>query len=54
MSSEDARTSGCGESKGSNAELGNSQETVVIGDCANNNNGLVVRLLGGVRNNSGD
>jgi hypothetical protein len=53
-SSEDARTSSCSEAKCGNAELGNSQKTVVIGDCANNDNGLVVGLLGGVRNNSGD
>jgi len=52
--SKDARTSGCSESEGSNAELGNSQETVVIGDCANNDNSLVVGLLGGVANNSGN
>lgn len=53
-SSEDARTSSCSEAKCGNAELGNSQKTVVIGDCANNDNGLVVGLLGGVHNNSGD
>ncbi len=53
-SSEDARTSSCSEAKCGNAELGNSQKTVVIRDCANNDNGLVVGLLGGVRNNSGD
>jgi len=53
-SRENACTSGCGESESGNAELGNSQETVVIGDCANNDNGLVVGLFGSVRNNSGD
>jgi hypothetical protein len=52
--SEDARTSGCGETESGHTELGNSQETVVIGDSANNDNGLVVGLFGGVRNNSGD
>lgn len=52
--SEDTRTSRRSESKGGNTELGNSQEAVVIGDCTNNDNGLVVGLLGGVRNNSGD
>jgi hypothetical protein len=51
---EDTSTSGCSKSEGSNAELGNNEEAVVIGDCANNDNGLVVRLLGGVRDNSGD
>lgn len=51
---EDASTSGGSESEGGNAELRNSQETVVIGDCANYDNGLVVGLLGGVRDNSGD
>lgn len=53
-SSDDASTSGCSEAKGSNAELGYSQETVIIGDSANYDNGLVVRLLGGVRDNPGD
>ena len=48
----DTRTSCCGEPEGSNAELRNSQETVVIGDCANNDNSLVVGLLGRVGNNS--
>ena len=52
--SKDARTSGCGESESSNAELRNSQETVVIGDCANNDNIIFVGLLGGVANNSGN
>jgi hypothetical protein len=53
-SSEDAGTSRSGEAKSGNAELGDGQETVVIGDSANNDNGLVVGLLGGIRNNSGD
>lgn len=53
-SSNDAGTSRGGEAKGGDAELGDSQETVVIGDSANDNDGLVVGLLGGVRNNSGD
>lgn len=52
--SKDACTSRCGESKGSDTELGDSQESVVISDCADNDNGLVVRLFGGVRNDSGD
>jgi len=49
-----ASTSSCSESESSNAELGDGQETVVISDGANNNNGLVIGLLGGVRNNSRD
>jgi len=53
-SSNDAGTSRSGEAKGSDAELGNGQEAVVIGDSANDDNGLVVGLLGGVPNNSGD
>jgi len=53
-SRDDAGTSRSGEAKSGNAELGDGQETVVIGDSANNDNGLVVGLLGGVRNDSGD
>ena len=51
---EDACASSCSESEGGNTELGNSQETVVIGNCANNDNGLLVGLLRGIRNNSRD
>jgi len=50
----DARTSGSGEAESSHAELGDGQETVVIGDGANDDDGLVVRLLGGVRDKAGD
>ena len=53
-SSENAGTSGSGEAKSRNAEHRDGQETVVISDSANNDDGLVVGLLGGVRNNSGD
>jgi len=53
-SSENAGASRSGEAKSGDAELRDGQETVVIGDSANNDNGLVVGLLGGVRNNSGD
>src|SRR3954447_9174336 len=53
-SGDDARTGSSSEAEGRNAELGDGQETVVIGDGANNNDGLVVRLLRGVRNDSGD
>jgi len=53
-SSDDARTGSSSEAESRNAELGDGQETVVIGDGANNNDGLVVRLLRGVRNDSGD
>lgn len=52
--SQDAGTGGSGEAEGSNAELGNGQETVVIRDGADDHNGLVVRLLGGVGRNSRD
>jgi hypothetical protein len=51
-SSEDARTSSCSEAKCGNAELGNSQKTVVVGDSANNNDGLIIGLLRSVGNNS--
>jgi len=53
-SSKNAGTSSGGESESSNAELRNSQETVVIGDSANNDHSLVVGLLGYVGNDSGD
>lgn len=53
-SSDDAGTSRSGEAKSSDAEFGDSQETVVISDGTNDDDGLVVGLLGGVRNNSGD
>jgi len=53
-SSDDAGTSRSGKAKSGNAELRDGQETVVIGDSANNDNGLVVGLLRGVRNDSGD
>jgi hypothetical protein len=53
-SSDNARTGSSSEAEGRNAELWDGQETVVIGDGANNNDGLVVRLLRGVRNDSGD
>jgi len=44
--SEDAGPSCSGESESGNGELGNSQETVVISDCANHYDDLVVGLLG--------
>lgn len=53
-SSDDARTSSSSEAESRNAELGDGQQTVVIGNGANNYDGLVVGLLGGVRNDSGD
>lgn len=53
-SSNNTRTGGSSEAEGCNAELWNCQETVVIGDSANNDDGLVVRLLRGVRDDSGD
>lgn len=51
---DDARTSGSGEAEGRNAEFRDGQKTVVISDGTNNHDGLVVRLLGGVRYDSGD
>jgi len=53
-SSQNACASGSGEAQGSNADLWNSQETVVIGNGSNDDDGLVVGLLGCVRNNSGE
>lgn len=53
-SCDNAGTGGRGEAESGDAELGDGQETVVIGDSADDDNGLVVGLLGGVRNNSGD
>jgi hypothetical protein len=53
-SSNNTRTSGRSESKSGNTELGNSEEAVVISDCANNDDRLVVGLFGGVRDNSRD
>lgn len=53
-SSDDARTGGSSNAEGRNAKLGDSQETVVISDGADNHDGLVVRLLGGVGDDSGD
>lgn len=52
-SSENASTSSGGNSESSNAELGDDQEAVVIGDGANNDNSALV-LLAKVRNNSGN
>jgi len=51
-SSQDAGTCSCSESQSSNAELRNSQETVVICDGTNDDDCLVVRLLGSVGDNS--
>jgi len=48
----DAGTGGSGEAESGNAELGDGQETVVIGDGTNDDNGLIVGLLGGVGNNA--
>jgi len=41
-SGQDAGTSGSGKAESCNAELGDSQQTVVVGDSANNDDGLVV------------
>ena len=49
-----ASTGSGSETESRNTELGNCQESVIIGDGANNYDGLVVRLLRGVRNDSGD
>jgi len=51
--SKDAGTGGGSEAESSNTDLGDLQETVVIGDGTNNDNCSLL-LLAGVRNNSGD
>lgn len=52
--SQDTGASGGGEAKGSDGELWDSQETVVVGDGTNDDNGLVVGLLGDVGCDSGE
>ena len=52
--SQNAGASGSGEAEGSDGELWDSQETVVVGDGTDNDNGLVVRLLGDVGGDSGE
>lgn len=52
--SQDTGAGGSGEAESSNAELGDGQETVVVSDGTDDHNGLVVRLLGSVGNNSRD
>lgn len=51
---ENASTSGSGEAESCNAELWDGQQTVVISDGTDNDDGLVVALLGSVGDNSGD
>jgi hypothetical protein len=53
-SSQNARTSGGSESKSGNADLGDGQEAVIIGDGANNHNSALVILAILVRNDSRD
>jgi hypothetical protein len=53
-SSNDASTRSSSKAESCNAELWDSQEAVVISDSTNNNDGLVVRLLGDVGLNSGN
>lgn len=53
-SSNDAGACGGGEPESSNADLRNSEKTVIIGNGANDDDGLVVRLLRCVRYNSGE
>ena len=52
--SQDTGASGGGEAESSDAELWDSQETVVVGDGANDDNSLVVGLLGDVGGDSGE
>lgn len=53
-SSNDACASSGSEAEGCNTELGNGQESVIIGHGANNDDSLIVGLIGDVRGNSGD
>lgn len=52
--SQDAGASGSGEAEGSDRELWDSQEAVVISDGTDNDNGLVVGLLRDVGNDAGE
>lgn len=52
--SQDASAGSGGEAEGSDAELGDGQETVVIGDGADDDDGLVVGLLGHVGDDAGE
>ncbi len=52
--SDDASAGSGGEAERSDGELWDGQEAVVISDGTDNDNGLVVGLLGNVGNDSGD
>ena len=52
--SQDAGAGGSGEAEGGDGELWDSQEAVVISDGSDNDNGLVVGLLGDVGGDSGE
>ena len=49
---DDAGTGGGGESQGSDGDLGEGQQTVVVGDGADNNDGALLTLLVDVGNNA--
>lgn len=53
-SGSDAGTGGSGEAEGRNGDLGDVQETAVIGDSADNNDGLVLIAVLEVARNTGD
>ena len=50
--SEDAGTGGGGEAEGSDGELGELEQAVVVGDGADNNDGALLALLVGVGDNA--
>lgn len=52
--SQDARAGGSGEAEGSDGELWDGQETVVVSDGSDNDNRLVVGLLRDVGDNAGE
>lgn len=47
-SGKDASAGGCGEAESSDRQLGDGEETVVIGDSGDDDDGLALGLLGGV------
>lgn len=53
-SSDNARSSSRGEAESSNAEFGDGQKTVVVSDGADNDDGLVVRLVVRVGHDPGE
>jgi hypothetical protein len=53
-SSDNTGASSGGDTESSNAEFGDGQEAIVVGDGANNHNSALIVIAGFVRNNSGN